>query len=82
MAKLRGWLNYKQPRWSDAGSTDLLTTGHITSKPGLLFDKIEDEAINHQIEKLMNTKSANEAASSKVAPGKEAIGKGCKRLYD
>lgn len=39
----------------------------------MLFDKIEDDAINRQIEKLMNTKKANEAAGSKVVPVKDSI---------
>jgi methionyl-tRNA synthetase len=73
MEKLRGWLNYKQPEWANAGNIDLLLPGHTTNKPELLFGKIEDDAINRQIEKLMNTKKANESASLKVAPGKEAV---------
>jgi methionyl-tRNA synthetase len=73
MTKLRGWLNFRQPVWSDAGCTELLAPGHLTGKPELLFAKIEDDAINHQIEKLMNTKMANEAASSKPAAGKDSV---------
>jgi methionyl-tRNA synthetase len=73
MEKLRGWLNYVQPKWSNAGNIDLLLPGHLTSKPELLFNKIEDDAINLQIEKLMNTKKANEVASSKIAPVKDPV---------
>ena len=73
MEKLRGWLNYPEPKWSDAGKTDILLPGHITNKPELLFEKIEDEVINRQIEKLMNTKKANEAASANVVPAKEIV---------
>jgi methionyl-tRNA synthetase len=73
MEKLRRWINYKDIKWSDAGSTSLLTAGHLINKPELLFDKIEDDAINHQIEKLMNTKKTNEAASSKVMPSKDPV---------
>lgn len=73
MEKLRGWLNYKQPEWANAGNTDLLLPGHITNKPELLFMKIEDEAINRQIEKLTNTKKANEATSLKIVPGKGSV---------
>jgi methionyl-tRNA synthetase len=73
MEKLRGWLNYKQPKWSDAGKTDLLVQGHITNKPELLFDKIEDDAIDRQVEKLMNTKKANDAAASKTLPAKDPV---------
>jgi methionyl-tRNA synthetase len=73
MKKLRGWLNYTQPKWSDAGNKNLLVPGHLTSKPELLFDKIEDDAINRQIEKLMNTRKANDATSAKVAPVKDPV---------
>jgi len=73
MEKLRGWLNYKDNKWSDAGNTSLLAAGHTVNKPGLLFDKIEDDAINHQIEKLMTTKRTNEAASAKIMPPKDPL---------
>jgi methionyl-tRNA synthetase len=73
MQKLRGWLNYSQPKWSDAGNTDLLACGHKTNKPELLFEKIEDDAIALQVEKLMNTKKANDAASAKIAPSKDPV---------
>jgi len=73
MEKLRGWLNYAQPEWSDAGKTDLMVPGHITNKPELLFEKIEDDAISRQVEKLMNTKKANDAVSLKVVPVKDPV---------
>jgi methionyl-tRNA synthetase len=66
-------LNYPKPKWADAGNTDLLKPGHQINKPELLFDKIEDEAISKQIEKLMNTKKANEAETTKVVPLKPAV---------
>ena len=70
MDKLRGWMNFSSLKWDNAGNPDLLKAGHQTSKPELLFEKIEDEAINRQIEKLHATKKSNEAATSKVLPGK------------
>jgi methionyl-tRNA synthetase len=73
MEKLRGWLNFGKPVWSAAGKTELLLPGHKTDKPELLFEKIEDEAINYQIEKLMNTKRANESASAKIIPPKDPV---------
>jgi methionyl-tRNA synthetase len=73
MKKLRLWLNSPTPIWSDAGKIDLLIPGHIISKPDLLFDKIEDDAINRQIEKLLDKKRVNEAGSSKVTPLKPII---------
>jgi methionyl-tRNA synthetase len=73
MKKLREWIGIKEFSWSDAGNTSLLGSGHQVKNPGLLFEKIEDDAISRQVEKLMMTKKANEAALVKVAPGKEAI---------
>ena len=73
MKKLRGWINYPEPKWVDAGRTDLLVPGHLINKPDLLFDKIEDEAVAKQIEKLMNTKKANEAESANVVPLKPVV---------
>jgi methionyl-tRNA synthetase len=73
MEKLRGWLNFNELKWSSAGNSDLLEAGHQINKPGLLFDKIEDEEITRQIEKLLATKKANEAADTKTVPGKDPV---------
>ncbi|MCU0461905.1 MAG: methionine--tRNA ligase [Bacteroidales bacterium] len=73
MEKLRTWINMGKLDWHEAGKTDLLVTGHQINKPGLLFDKIEDEEISKQIEKLMSTKKANESASSKSRLSKDTV---------
>jgi len=73
MKKLRDIINTGYVKWSDAGSTELLAPGHQIGKAVLLFEKIEDDAINRQIEKLMMTKKANEAASAKLLPAKDAV---------
>jgi methionyl-tRNA synthetase len=73
METLRSWINFSEKSWSKAGNTDLLTPGHLINKPGLLFEKIEDEDITRQIDKLLATKKANEAATAKTMPGKEAV---------
>jgi len=73
MEKLRGWVNIGKVSWSDAGKTDLLAEGHKINRPGLLFDKIEDEEIAKQIEKLMATKKANETALIKSIPSKDPV---------
>jgi len=73
MKKLRSWINYNEFKWIDAGNADLLPAGHTTSNPGLLFEKIEDEAIERQIEKLMLTKKANEAATAPAVPEKTSV---------
>lgn len=73
MKTLRGWLNIGDFGWNDAGRNDLLKPGHKVLNPGLLFEKIEDDQIERQIEKLMQTKRDNEAQAAVVAPGKEPV---------
>ncbi|MCU0455943.1 MAG: methionine--tRNA ligase [Bacteroidales bacterium] len=73
MKKLRGWINKDTFSWKEAGSTDLLAQGHIINKPGLLFDKIEDDEISRQVEKLMSAKKANQATGSQAAPSKDPV---------
>jgi methionyl-tRNA synthetase len=73
MEKLRGWINLNELKWNDAGKSDLLKPGHVINRPGLLFEKIEDEEITRQIDKLLATKKANEAAGAKTTPGKDPI---------
>ena len=72
-AKLREMLNIKDTDWAQLGSTELLKPGHQLGTPALLFEKIEDEAINAQLQKLEDTKKANEAASYVAAPVKENV---------
>ena len=73
MKKLRGWINLDELKWENAGKTDLLVPGHIISRPDLLFEKIEDEEITRQIDKLLLTKKVNEEAGAKTTPGKESV---------
>ena len=72
-AKLREMLNIKETDWAHLGSTELLKPGHQLGTPALLFEKIEDDAINAQLQKLEDTKKANEAASYVAAPVKENV---------
>ncbi len=53
--------------------TDLLSAGHKVNTPELLFEKIEDSVIEAQIQKLLDTKKANEIAGAKANPAKESI---------
>ncbi|WP_455097562.1 methionine--tRNA ligase [Prevotella jejuni] len=71
--KLREMINMTEYNWSELGSTDLLPAGKQLAKPELLFDKIDDEAIEAQLRKLEETKKANEAASYKAEPIKKDI---------
>ena len=71
--KLRQMLNLKSFEWNQLGRTDILPAGHQLAEPSLLFEKIEDEAIQHQLDKLEAAKRANEAAAHKAAPIKPTI---------
>lgn len=73
MKKLRGWINLDELRWENAGKTDLLPTGHLISRPDLLFEKIEDEEITRQVDKLLLTKKVNEETGTKAPEGKESV---------
>ena len=69
--KLRDMLNLESFDWNELGSTDLLKAGHQLGEPALLFEKIEDDVIQKQLDKLEATKKANEAAQHKAAPIKD-----------
>mgnify|MGYP003083329145 FL=1 len=71
--KLREMINMMEYDWSELGSTDLLPAGKQLAEPELLFDKIDDEAIEAQLHKLEETKMANKAASYKAEPIKKDI---------
>ncbi len=72
--KLRDMLNVTTFEWNQLGNTDILKAGHQLAEPSLLFEKLEDEVIERQIQKLKDTKKANEAANYKAEPIKETIG--------
>ena len=72
-ARLREMLNVTDTDWAQLGSTDLLKPGHQLGTPALLFEKIEDEAIEAQLKKLEDTKKANEAANYVAAPITENV---------
>ena len=71
--KLRTMLGMKAFNWADLGKIDLLATGSQLGTPELLFEKIEDEAVEAQVQKLQDTKIANETANYKAAPVKENV---------
>ena len=54
--KLRKMLNMDTFEWEQLGRTDLLAEGHQLNKAELLFEKIEDETIQAQVDKLLATK--------------------------
>ena len=71
--KLREMINMTEYNWSELGSTDFLPAGKQLAEPELLFDKIDDEAIEAQLRKLEETKKANKAASYKAEPIKKDV---------
>ena len=82
--KLREMLNLDSFEWNQLGRTDILKAGHKLGEPQLLFEKIEDEVIQKQLDKLEATKKANErlrvgeqssgmAAQYKAAPIKDTV---------
>jgi len=71
--KLLVFLRTDHMSWDQLSSFDLLAGGHQLGESALLFEKIEDEVIEKQIQKLEDTKKANEASEQKAKPVKEAI---------
>lgn len=71
--KLRKMINMPNFEWTQLGSTDLLKAGIQLGEPELLFEKIEDEVIERQLQKLADTKKANEEASYQAAPIKPEV---------
>jgi methionyl-tRNA synthetase len=73
MNKLRGMMNLPKFDWSELGRTDLIGAGHKINTPELLFEKIEDDAIQAQVDKLQATKKANELEQATAKPAKDNI---------
>ncbi|MGJ1017233.1 methionine--tRNA ligase [Bacteroides fragilis] len=66
--RLRQMLNMDSFDWAELGRNDLLPAEHQLNKPELLFEKIEDATIEAQVQKLLDTKKANEEANYKAKP--------------
>lgn len=72
-AKLRQMLQFDSVRWADFGKTELLPAGHALGKTELLFEQIDDAAIEQQINKLQQTKATNATQSQTVKAVKETV---------
>lgn len=70
-AKILNMLAVEKFGWDSLGSMELILAGHTIGTPSLLFEKIEDDVIQRQIDKLEATKAANAAAEVKAEPQKE-----------
>ncbi|MBO4907200.1 MAG: methionine--tRNA ligase [Bacteroidaceae bacterium] len=71
--RLYQMLNVEALGWDNLGSTELLKPCHKLAKPELLFEKIEDEAIQKQMDRLARIKKENEAANYKAQPIKPNV---------
>jgi len=71
--KLRGFLNIEKLNWELAGQPDILKPGHEVAKPKHLFQKIEDETVQKQVDKLKEARRKKEQEERGVEPAKENI---------
>ena len=71
--KLRRMLSMETFNWNELGKTDLLAEGLQLGTPELLFEKIEDEQVEAQVQKLQNTKEANELVNYQPKAVKETV---------
>lgn len=71
--KMRDFLGMESFDWAELGRTDILAAGTQLKTPELLFEKIEDSVVEAQVQKLLDTKKANEAANYKANPIRENI---------
>jgi methionyl-tRNA synthetase len=73
-AKLREMLDLKEElSWKDAGNAEIIKSNSQLPLPELLFERIEDEAIEQQVQKLLDSKKANEEKNKSSNPAKENI---------
>jgi methionyl-tRNA synthetase len=72
-ARLGEMLDVQKGAWQQAGRPDTLAAGHQIKEAALLFDKIEDATVEAQVQKLLDTKKANELANAVATPAKEDI---------
>ncbi len=71
--KLLNLLNLDKPEWEDVSSFDLILSGHKINNAELLFERIEDEEITKQTDKLLKSKEENESTANTVEPQKDLV---------
>ena len=69
-AKILNMLACEKFGWERLGAMDLLAAGHQIGEPTLLFEKIEDDVIQKQLDRLAEIKKQNMAAEVKAEPQK------------
>ena len=72
-AQLQQMLNIGHTEWSQLGDNNILSAGHQLNEPALLFEKIDDEAIQYQLEKLAATRREHEKAVQAEVPETKPI---------
>lgn len=65
--KLLEMLNIEKLAWDQAGRIDLIPEGHTLNEPRLLFEKIDDDAIQDQVNKLLNQRIDEETGMPRPA---------------
>ncbi|MDR1918055.1 MAG: methionine--tRNA ligase, partial [Tannerellaceae bacterium] len=73
MDKLLRMLKVAPLGWERLGAADLLEPGHTLGQAELLFEKIDDELVKAQVQKLLDTKKANEAKNYRAKPVRQTI---------
>ncbi|MEI6347558.1 MAG: methionine--tRNA ligase [Bacteroidota bacterium] len=71
--KLRELLNMPSLTWKDAGNIDILKSGEMINPAEFLFDKIEDDVIADQVNRLLETKKNNLLDQAPVLEQKQNI---------
>ncbi len=71
--RLRQFLNIGPIGWEKAGESDLLPAGHVIGAGGLLFEKVTDEQVEHQVNKLLATREQNSNGKKDLPPAKDNI---------
>ncbi len=72
-ARLAKMLGLDSMSWDKLGGSDLVADGKEIGQPELLFEKVEDATIQAQVQKLLDTKKANEAAAWRPEPQAEDV---------
>ncbi|MEJ5053042.1 methionine--tRNA ligase [Sphingobacterium sp. MYb382] len=71
--KLFNMLNIDKQGWDKVGAADILPVGHILGEASLLFEKITDEQVEFQLQKLADAKARNAQALATAEPAKPNI---------
>jgi methionyl-tRNA synthetase len=71
--KMREMLNMEAAGWQECGKSELLKPPHKINEAKLLFEKIEDDKIKEQMDRLDQTKISNEFENKDAAPARPDI---------